>query len=606
MRINNCKIHRKCIDIERKVCFSGKVKRGIGAQVIAYLVALVQCAQMNWVGIPQSGAARAETQYHPANFSVPFRHGPSFEAEPVQLQYEPAIAEPSHIAEPQEAPLFAIPRELPATGETVSALVSAGMGGTVELGDASITIPPNALEADTEITITRLLITGDTGEVHNATAGGGGYRFLPEGQQFLAEAVIRLPYGKELEGKPAMLEELTTYYYDTELRRWEALRRIGLDEERGQLVSVTTHFTDMINGTLTLPEGPEPLSFNINSIKGLEAADPSAGVLPLEGLEANSMGSAGFRFALSVPAGRAGMAPQVAVGYSSEGGNGVLGKGWSLEAGGEVTYDTRRGLPEYRGEESKKGPFLLDGVVLELKGQSGQVYRYEPLKESGFEQIRHYTGTSDYWEVTDKRGTVRTYGKRAGQGEYGPSWTGQGADAKYRWLLESIEDSFGNRIRYEYKSFEDRGELYISDIFYTEHKDEGTIGPYQVHFEYGAGRKDIAVNGRGKFIAETKRQLDRIVMYYDGAYIRGYRVEYKNQQYFGYTQLVTFGEEENGSGEYRWAYEFEYEDMEMEGGKPVLFSDAKRWNFSGAIQEQHGENGGSTGTISGGIGVGPS
>jgi hypothetical protein len=55
---------------------------------------------------------------------------------------------------------------------------------------------------------------------------------------------------------------------------------------------------DMINGTLTLPEGPNPLQVNINSIKNLEAAKPSAGVLGQKGLEESSDGAARFRFDL--------------------------------------------------------------------------------------------------------------------------------------------------------------------------------------------------------------------------------------------------------------------------------------------------------------------
>ncbi|MDR2210821.1 MAG: hypothetical protein LBO65_05050 [Spirochaetaceae bacterium] len=49
------------------------------------------------------------------------------------------------------------------------------------------------------------------------------------------------------------------------------------------MISATTHLTDMINGTLSAPEGSKPLQFNLNTIKGLEGADPPAGVAGLEG-----------------------------------------------------------------------------------------------------------------------------------------------------------------------------------------------------------------------------------------------------------------------------------------------------------------------------------
>ncbi len=72
-------------------------------------------------------------------------------------------------------------------------LISAEEGGEVRLGRASIVIPPGALLEDTEISITRLKRVHDTGEnIDNATASGGGYRFLPAGQQFQKEVSITI------------------------------------------------------------------------------------------------------------------------------------------------------------------------------------------------------------------------------------------------------------------------------------------------------------------------------------------------------------------------------------------------------------------------------
>jgi len=172
------------------------------------------------------------------------------------------------------------------TGEKESALIRAEEGGEVRLGRASIVIPPGALKKDTEISITRLFRVADTGErLYNATEGRGGYRFLPAGQQFEKEVVITIPYEEALSGKRAALEELKTYFYDTKKKVWTALPRRALLEEEGLIESESTHFTDMINGTLTLPETADPLDFNINSIKNLEAANPLSGIVSVQGLE---------------------------------------------------------------------------------------------------------------------------------------------------------------------------------------------------------------------------------------------------------------------------------------------------------------------------------
>ena len=41
-------------------------------------------------------------------------------------------------------------------------------------------------------------------------------------------------------------------------------------EEGKRIESYTDHFTDMINGTLSLPESPDPVRVNLNSIKELQ------------------------------------------------------------------------------------------------------------------------------------------------------------------------------------------------------------------------------------------------------------------------------------------------------------------------------------------------
>ena len=576
------------------------------SRLAAYVAVLAQCAQLSWTGFPVVTPPPLPLVVSaPSTIAVPTNRN-QHERIPVT---EPAL--PQAAAEEGAEGAYEVPRESLLTGETTTVLISGETGGCVTLGDASIEIPPGALTEDTEITIQRLLASGETGELRNATAGGGGYRFLPAGQEFLVEAEIRLPYEAVLAGSSGTLEGITTYYYDTGSRHWEKLRRIGVDEVRRQVVSGTHHFTDMINGTLSVPEGVEPLSFNINSIKGLEAGNPSAGVPALEGLSGNYTGGAQVRLGLAVPVGRGGMTPVVGVVYSSDGGNGVMGKGWRLEAGGEITYDTRRGLPEYEGAEGRNGRFMLDGVVLEKAGGMTTPYRYRAGQESGFERVLHYRwGGEDYWEVTEKDGTVRTYGKGGAAGAYGGSWAGSGPGRKNRWLLERVEDRHGNRIRYEYR--EDSGEIYLGDIYYTETGEEQD-GAYRIHFEYNEDiREDVGVNGRGRYAAWLRWRLDRIELRYAGELIRSYRAEYINDRdaeealwLYGVTRLCAFGEEDGERGPYRWSYEFGYQGFERdEEGRRELYGEVEYWRTGGPVQEQRGKSGGGSVYGSAGAGIG--
>ena len=67
----------------------------------------------------------------------------------------------------------------------------------------------------------------------------------------------------------------TYNYFDDTGLCWRPLERVTVDEVNHLVVSLTDHFTDMINATVTVPEHPEGESFDPNEIKGIEAADPA-------------------------------------------------------------------------------------------------------------------------------------------------------------------------------------------------------------------------------------------------------------------------------------------------------------------------------------------
>ena len=195
--------------------------------------------------------------------------------------------------------------------ERAEALITAKDGGRIVLGDASIDIPEGALKEDTVISISRLARVEETGEsICNAIPGSEGYRFLPAGTKFLKDVTITLPYSSELNSKPQSLEDLYTYFDDTERKCWTKLERLEVDEENLKVRSLSNHFTDMINATLTLPESAGPVDVNLNSIKSLEAAKPDGHLIKFNAPNAGPMGDASFSFELGIPSGRRGMQPR--------------------------------------------------------------------------------------------------------------------------------------------------------------------------------------------------------------------------------------------------------------------------------------------------------
>jgi len=481
------------------------------------------------------------------------------------------------------------------SARTVSATVLASEGGTVTLDDTEVTIPPGALERDTEIAITRLPAVAGTGDdLTNVTTDGGGWRFEPAGTKFKKRVTIKMGFDPRLADNPAALESLYTYFFDRDSGKWERLERVGFEKDASRIISYATHFTDMINATISMPEGPNPVEFNVSSIKNLAAADPSCGVAKLEGLEASPNGNSRFSFSLDIPSGRVGMQPSVSLAYSSDGGSGICGKGFDLVAGSAIAIDTRWGLPTY---DMGRDTYLLDGVLLSVEDERADCVLYAPERQVSFERIMHKKNDDgDFWTVTDKHGRVRLYGEGEG------SWAGRDKVSKYIWYLERESDVWGNTITYSYTT--DSGYVYLDEIRYTGHDD--VLGLYSVKFMYEEGRPDVRIDARGKFISAMKKRLSAICVRYDEQEIRTYKLEYKTDEYiaaFGMSLLERFSQTVDRTEMY--AYSFDYEGPAANAANEyVFFGPQEEWSLTHGIQVQEGVNSGTNGSIGAGAGIG--
>lgn len=442
-------------------------------------------------------------------------------------------------------------------------------------------IPEGALKKDTKISITRLYTVEDTGEsLYNAIPKSGGYRFLPAGTNFAKDVTIILPYSAELNAKPQSLDELYTYFYDTQKKCWIKLERLEVDREHHKVRSLSTHFTDMINATLTMPESASPVDVNLNSIKNLEAAKPDGHLIKFNPPKASNMGDTGFSFELAVPAGRRGMQPQIAVSYSSGGGNGIMGKGFDVSYGSCITTDTRFGLPNYDTNDT----YMFDGILLKETSRRGTEITYKPLKEVSFSRIKRIgAGTeNDYWEVTDKSGTKRIYAQDT------KSCVGSGTQT-FTWNLTRIEDVNRNTVIYEYNAFDVQeektfGYVYPTAIYYTGHENEA--GKYSVKFHYDfhydmdgnknkIQREDVRIDARSKQIVSCKKLLTRITTHYNnGGPIRTYDFGYKDG--LAKEKMLVSLTVSNNAGD-RYAYTFDYNEPKIVNGGVEYFADAEEW-----------------------------
>ena len=159
------------------------------------------------------------------------------------------------------------------------------------------------MDKETEITIIPLtepdLAHLNPGMV-NVTFPDAGYRFLPHGMKFLKPIKISFGYSKQLFAAGQVDNEVNMYYYDEKFLRWQKLNRMKVDAALSLVESESDHFTDIINSTLVVPEHPQALSFNPNSIKDIKAADPSANVELIEPPKANNKGTANLSYPIEV------------------------------------------------------------------------------------------------------------------------------------------------------------------------------------------------------------------------------------------------------------------------------------------------------------------
>ena len=105
-------------------------------------------------------------------------------------------------------------------------------------------------------------VTGgcDTLMAKNDTTAG--YRFLPHGNHFVhSMASIAVPYDSTLIPKGYTADDIHTYYYDELTRKWTLLKSIGIDMKHAVAMAETSHFTDVINGIIKVPESPETQSY---------------------------------------------------------------------------------------------------------------------------------------------------------------------------------------------------------------------------------------------------------------------------------------------------------------------------------------------------------
>jgi RHS repeat-associated protein len=220
-------------------------------------------------------------------------------------------------------------------------------------------------------------------------------------------------------------------------------------------------------------------------------------------------GTANFEIPIATSPGRRPL--ELALSYTSGGGNGPFGVGFSLDVGA-VGRRTDRGVPRYDGTDT----FLLGGQelvpalvatpegwavdehVTTVDGVEHLVRRYRPRVDHDFTRIERWTSAAgEHWTTTSPDGTTTSYGRSADSRIADPADPAQ----VFQWLVDQTVDSHGDRVEYRYKAEDGvnaRGSVadqhrsftanrYLERIHYTNYPTGGggEAFAFEVVFDYG-------------------------------------------------------------------------------------------------------------------------
>ena len=269
---------------------------------------------------------------------------------------------------------------------------------------------------------------------------------------------------------------------------------------------------------------------------GIPAGNTNVGAL--QGSAGVSGGSASYNIPIAVVPGRKGMQPNVSLNYSSRGGNGIAGMGWSLSAGSSVSRCSATvatdGFTRAVQFDASTDRLCLDGQRLMVRGgmtygSSNAVYGTEIDSFTKVVQTGDINSHTSYFTVYFKDGKVSKYGSSSQSRHFLADDSGDGLLNKpMAWLIEETQDTSGNTITYDYVYIGD-GEKLLDKIHYTGMN--GSDGDRHVEFKYedridSNGVTDYSSSYTAGGLTRQTKRLHKIYTKYQNTVVREYRLLY--------------------------------------------------------------------------------
>jgi RHS repeat-associated protein len=229
-----------------------------------------------------------------------------------------------------------------------------------------------------------------------------------------------------------------------------------------------------------------------------------------------------------------GIEPALSLTYSSSGGNGFVGVGWSLSGisyieritpgGGAPTYDGGKDTHALDGQEMVDNCNVLGGDYCT------RIQNYKRIEQAG-----------NNWVVTDKDGTKATYT---------PLITEPGTK-RFRWAVDTVVDTHGNTVNYDYNCPSSSDDCYPATIKYNSDL-------VVITFDRESRTDDITF-ATGLGLRTMDERLSNIRVAVNGQQARRYRLVYLTTQNGERSKLDKIELRRDG-GIFPADREFDYED----------------------------------------------
>ncbi|AQT60991.1 FG-GAP-like repeat-containing protein [Cellvibrio sp. PSBB023] len=249
--------------------------------------------------------------------------------------------------------------------------------------------------------------------------------------------------------------------------------------------------------------------------------------IPAE-FDVNNSGQATYKIPVITAPGSAGLVPNVSLNYSSGGGNGIAGLGWSLSAYGAISR-----CRQTEGVDGAAKPitwtnedrFCLNGDRLLLDsgtyGAAGSTYKTEIDSFARVTAVGGISGHPDYFTVEYKDGIIETYGNTSDSYNSKNQLSASNSNTVLDWALSKRSDSAGNKIVYNYVKDSDGQRVDTIDYAFGA---TSTRGAY-LQFNYESRNDPISgyVAGHGY---KTGKRVNNIKSYNGTTEIRAYSLTY--------------------------------------------------------------------------------